>query len=438
MLQQAEVAVISRYAEEAIDTSAFTQFPIPLITRLETIDPSTIPEASFTVSQLSELFGVAFERVVATLEVVGATTESGFDLNAPLPGYIVPVLKQEFEWQDRYNDLPDHISTSCASKIAGRSRVTVKRFAVERGYTPERVEVNQAVTMHLYPKSMLLEMCAKMMEVAPPSGSVTLEHLMSATGMGRTWVVNHLEEAGYEYDERWDEASKRLCRRYPQEAEDYLLELKRSLPNKAPEGWVTARQLRDKLMRGENWVNARLKQYEVFALELLDSRSIPFTYYPPHVFEELAQLSAEERGLEPIGSNFTIPEAMKATGYGRAVLRNVLEAMQITPERRVNSDGRVFDTLSPEHVEAVKGFDMQQYVRDSLKKAIKQFGEGHVEMSIQIDQLRAELKSLEHAEEAARQAQLQSDMAASKALARSFARRRLDALRKLEGLEAAS
>lgn len=438
MLQQAEAAAIPRYAEEAIDTSVFALHPIPLLRRIETIEPSTIPDASFSVAELAQLFDAPKERIVETLEIIGVNAENGFDLDAPLPGYIAPVLQAELEWQERYNELPDYISTATAAKIVARSQVTVSRFAADRGYTPERVEFTSAVHLHLYPKSLLLEMRAKVMEVKPQAGSVTIEQLMSTTGMGRTWIVNHLEKAGYDYEELWDETSRRLCRHYPEEAEDYLLELKKSLPNKAPEGWVTARQIRRELSRGEDWVNARLKQYEVFALELLDARNIPFTHYPPHVFEELARVSAEERELAPIGSNFTIPEAIKATGYGRAVLRNVLEIMQITPERRINSDGRVFDTLSHEDIEAVRGFDMQQHVRDSLKKAIKQFGEGHVEMSIQIDKLREELRALEHAEETARQAQLEKDMAASKALARSFARRRLDALRKLEELEAAS
>jgi DNA-binding transcriptional MerR regulator len=438
MLQQAEVAAIPQYGDEAIDFSVFTAYPIPLMTRIDTVEPSTIPGASFSVDELSELLGVRQERVISTLKVVGATAEGGFDFNGSLPGYIVPVLQTELKWQDTYNELPAYISTSTAAELMGRARITVKRFATEHDYISEREDLNQAVYLHLYPKSMLLEMRAELMDVAAPVGSVTIEHLMQVTGMGRTWIVNHLRDAGYDYEERWDEVAKRQCRHYPDEAEDYLLELKMSLPNKAPEGWVTARQLRGRLMRGEDWVSARLKKYEVFALELLDSRNIPFTYYPPHVFEELSRLSAEERELVPIGENLTIPEAMKATGYTRAALRNILEILQITPERRTNSDGRIFGTLNTEMIQAINDFDMQRYLRDSLKQAIKSYGEGHVEASIQIDQLRAELRELEHTQELERRAQIQSDIAASKALARSFARRRLDALRKLEQLEKAS
>jgi len=438
MIETRESAAISRGGDTLVDeTSVFAVHNISLMHRLDAIDSGSIPQRSFSVEEIAVILGTDVAWVQATVRLVGIDTGEFNTEDFDLPGYTLPVLGAEKAWQDSYNAMPEFIPKTDAATILGTSPRIVSRLASRLGYEPEENDINAAVTAHSYTKTTMLELRARIMEIVPTSSSVTLEHLMDVTGMGRTWVVNHLDDAGYAAEDRWSDESKRVCKHYPEDAEDYITELRRSLPNRAPEGWVAARQVRDRLGRGETWVNARLQKHTFHAVELLDAVNRVQTFYPPFVFDELYAMSEADRALLPLGENFTIPEVIESTGYLRATLLTVLTALSIQPEKRRATDDRVFDTLSPEQVEMVAKFDMQQYVLNSLKRSIKEFGEGHVDASIEIDSLRADLMSQggESKDDRAKRLQLEKDLAAAKAVARSFARRRLSAMRRLEELE---
>lgn len=330
-----------------------TQYPIPLEHRLYYIEGEELPEFYPLPDELADMIGASQDWVEHTAAELGIEElEMG-----GYPEYAVPVLRQEWKWQEAYEAQDETISRRKMFKLLDMPESWVENTLKQQGYTPFRtVAVRGSLTEGQYIKGIAQHLRAIKMSVRPAGTWSNAAELSEKYGRSWRTVVKFATDNGFESQQRRSRRSGRMGPHYSPELELVLKGVE--IGSKEPE-WYTRRDIRELTGHGSKWVDKSITPYIEFMQMMPDDGNRLREHYPKKVVDKLMVMSKEEdEGLLPMepGDIAVVEFALLAHRNVDTVYK-ILEYMQKAVVLRLNANRQHVPTCQIELVEQVRDFD---------------------------------------------------------------------------------
>lgn len=219
----------------------------------------------------------------------------------------------------------------------------VEKCAYELGVYPAKGrQQTSGQVSYLYPKTLIPQLRHIILSYMPQEDRVTLGDINQETGMKKSTIKKHLEQAGLTSEKRWSYTTGSLYDFYPEESTDFIKSIISELPPPAGD-WLTVGTMADTLGKDYDWVKSRVVKFEDYAREKRDDNGRIRLYYPPFVLSALREEVDALDGIPFAGDQLTVSGLAIAVGKSGRWVHARLPYIETKPRDMINPvNNRIF------------------------------------------------------------------------------------------------